>query len=146
MSNFGFWQKWLVVVSILIVVAGVLLALFSGSVFFDLLNPLINPAFWGTTPIGESAAKFQKFVYGILGATMAGWAIFMAFIAQNAFRKKEKWASDSLLVGMLAWYVLDTGISAYYAVYANVIANTAFLILVLLPVIVTRKEFANQSE
>jgi hypothetical protein len=142
MSNFTFWQKWLFVVSIIIAIAGIWMALFSGSALFDLINQQINPVFWGSDAVGESAAKFQRFVYGILGATMAGWAIFMAFIAHYPFSKKEKWASNGLLVGMLVWYVLDTGLSVYYAVYVNVVANTAFLILVLLPVVITRKEFA----
>lgn len=144
MLKFSFWQRWLFVVSIIIAAAGVLMTLFSGSALFDLLNQQINPTFWGTASPGEHAAKFQQFVYGILGATMAGWAIIIAFIARYPFHNKEKWASDGLLVGMLVWYVLDTGLSAYHAVYVNAIANTAFLLLVLLPVVFTRKEFVNQ--
>jgi hypothetical protein len=145
MSSFTFWQKWLFVVSIIISGAGVMIAFLSGSVLGDLLNQQISPVFWGSSDVGGSAREFQQFIYGILGAMMACWGIFIAFMARYPFRNKERWAWNCLLAGMLVWFVLDTGLSAYHAVYVNVVANTAFLVLVLLPVVLTRKEFFQEK-
>jgi hypothetical protein len=47
MSNFRFWQRWMVAVGIAIVVFGILMAVLSGSPLFDLFNRQIDPAFWG---------------------------------------------------------------------------------------------------
>lgn len=142
MDNFKFWQKWLFGMGIIIAAAGAAMSILSGVGFADLLNRLINPAFWGTSDVGGDVLKFQQFVYAILGATMAAWGVLIAFIAHYPFRKREKWAWNAMLVGTLAWFVLDTTPSAYYKVYANVVGNAAFLILILLPVVFSRKHFA----
>ncbi len=142
MPNFSFWQKWLLVVGIVIAVFGTLMALLSGTPLFDLFNQQIDPAFWGTNAVGESAKVFQQWVYGVWGATIAGWGIFVTFIAHYPFREKKRWAWDCLVTGMLVWFVLDTSLSVYYQVYFNAAFNTALLILTLLPVVATRKHFA----
>jgi hypothetical protein len=141
MASFTFWQRWLFFVGIIISVFGALMSLLSGTLIFELFNQLINPVFWGADNIGENAKGFQQFVYGVLGATMTGWGIFMTFIAHFSFSKKEKWAWNCILVGTLAWFILDTSLSVYHKVYINAISNIAFLIMVMLPIIFTKKSF-----
>ena len=141
-SIFLFWQKWLLVVGIVIAVFGTLMALLSGTPLFDLFNQQIDPAFWGANAVGENAKIFQQWIYGVWGATIAGWGIFVTFIARYPFREKERWASDCLIAGMSLWFVLDTSLSVYYQVYFNAAFNTALLILALLPIFATRKHFA----
>lgn len=141
MTKFLFWQRWLFVVSIIICIAGVVIVLLSGTLIFDVFNQLINPVFWGSTSVGDNAKGFQQFVYAILGAIMASWGLFMVFIAHYPFRNKEKWAWRCIVAGIVLWFVLDTFFSIYYQVYVNAIANTGLLILVMLPVFFTRKDF-----
>ncbi len=141
MATFAFWQRWLFVVGVLISVFGVLMALLSGTPIFELFNGQINPAFWGANAIDSNARAFQTWVYGLWGATIAGWGIFLAFIAHYPFRNKEKWAWDCLTAGLGAWFVLDTSLSVYYHVYFNAIFNTILLILVAVPLFGTRKAF-----
>jgi hypothetical protein len=141
MPGFSFWQKWLFGVGIAIAVFGVLITLTSGTALFNLFNQQINPAFWGSNPVEASASVFQQWVYGILGATLAGWGIFVIFIAQYPFLKKEKWSWNCLVAGLLTWFILDTFLSLTYRVYFNAIFNTVIFILAMLPVVLTRKEF-----
>lgn len=142
MPGFSFWQRWLLVVGIVISVFGVVVALTSGTPLFGLFNQQIDPAFWGTSAVDSAAQRFQQWIYGVLGATIAGWGIFLTFIAREAFRRKEKWAWTCIVVGLVTWFVLDTSLSFFYGVYFNVVFNTALLILAFLPLFFTRKDFA----
>ena len=141
MQNFSFWQRWLFVVGLGIAVFGILMAFLSGTPIFDLFNRQIDPAFWGTEASLESIKPFQQWIYGIWGATIAGWGVFVTFIAYYPFRNKEKWAWNCLVLGLLVWFVLDTVLSIFHKVYFNVAFNTTLLILAGLPAIFTRKEF-----
>jgi hypothetical protein len=141
MRQFLFWQRWLLIVSIVIGAFGVLMALSSGTPLFDLFNRQIDPAFWSASPMDEGTTLFQQWVYGVLGATIAGWGISLAFIALYPFRKKEKWAWTCTATGILAWFVLDTALSVFYHVYFNVAFNMALMILAMPPLIATRKDF-----
>jgi zinc transporter ZupT len=136
------WQKWLVVLGGVITAFGVLLALFNGTPLFDIFNQQINPVFWKTPDAINSAREFQQWVYGVLGATMAGWGVFVTFIAHVPFKRKEKWAWTCLTTGVLVWFCLDTAISLQFRVYFNVAFNTAFLVAALVPLGFSRKDFS----
>ncbi len=142
MPSFSFWQRWLIIVALVVTAFGIVVALVSGTPLFDLFNRQIDPAFWGTGAVGDAAKRFQQWIYGVLGATIAGWGIFITYVARYPFSRKERWAWNYLALGLLVWYVLDTLISASYGVYFNVAFNTVLLILVMLPVWFTRKDFA----
>ena len=141
MQKFSFWQRWLFVVGLGIAAFGILMTFLSGTPLFDLFNQQIAPAFWGTGASLESIRPFQQWIYGIWGATIAGWGVFVTFVAHYPFRNKEKWAWNCLVLGLLVWFVLDTALSAFHKVYFNVAFNTALLILAGLPAVFTRKEF-----
>ena len=117
------------------------MVLASGTPLFDLFNRQIDPTFWGASAVGDSVKRFQQWLYGVWGATIAGWGVFVTFIARYAFAKKERWAWHCLLTGLAVWFVLDTGISFVYQVYFNVAFNTAIFILAMLPLVFTHKEF-----
>jgi hypothetical protein len=142
MESFVFWQKWLLVVGVIISVFGIVMALFNGTVLFELFNSQIDPVFWGTGKVADESKGFQQWIYGVLGATVAGWGISLAFIAYHPFQKKERWSWNCLVVGLLVWFLTDTAISLYFKVYFNAAFNTLVLILAMLPVAFTRKHFS----
>ncbi len=144
--NFSFWQRWLLVVGWLITLFGIAMALVSGTSLFDLFNRQIDPAFWGTNAVGEIARQFQQWIYGVWGATIAGWGIFITYIARYPFHRKERWAWKCLVFGLIVWFVLDTSLSFIYKVYFNVVFNMGLFVLAMLPVVFTRKDFAQPRE
>jgi hypothetical protein len=145
MKAFSFWQRWLFVVGLLISVFGIMLAFFSGTALFRVLDNQIDPVFWGTNDIAEATRSFQRWSYGIVGSVMASWGIFVAFTSHYAFRRKERWAWNCLLVGLLIWFFVDTLITLKFQVYFNAIFNVGLLALVLLPLVFTRKEMAHRA-
>ena len=141
MNRFHFWQRWLLVVGVLITIFGLILAFFNPSPYFDLLNDQINPVFWGAGPVPEGSQNFQSWVYGVLGATVTGWGIFLTHLAYYPFRKQERWAWNAIASGMIVWFVVDSAISYSSGVTFNVIFNTFLLVLVLLPLLFTYRYF-----
>ena len=54
MRNFNFWQKWLLIVGIYLVVFGLFLTFFSQSSLMDFLfNKQIDPNFWANAELPE---------------------------------------------------------------------------------------------
>lgn len=141
MKNFRFWQRWLSLISWIVVIFGVGMALLNRTPLFALFDSQVNPAFWDYNPLPVGVDDFQGWIYGIFGATMAGWGVFLVYMARYPFQMRERWAWNCILQGLLLWYLLDTGISVYFGVVFNAIFNTVILILLLLPLFFTRKEF-----
>lgn len=98
------------------------------------------------TALDEATRSFQRWNYGVLGAAMASWGIFVAFIARYPFRSRERWAWNGLLVGLLVWFLVDTLITLKYQVYFNVILNVGLLVLILVPLVLTRKEMTQSRK
>ncbi|MFZ1041052.1 MAG: hypothetical protein WCA79_02140 [Anaerolineales bacterium] len=121
---------------------GIRMAFLSGTPLFGLFNRQIDPAFWSTGSSLESIRPFQQWIYGIWGAIIAGWGVFVTFIVHYPFRNKEKWAWNGLVLGLLVRFVLDTALSIFHKVYFNVAFNTALLILAGLPAVFTRKNLS----
>jgi hypothetical protein len=141
MTNFSFWQKWLLIAGVAVSVFGILMAFLSGTPLFDLFNHQIDPAFWNTTAVDDTARRFQQWIYGVWGSTIAGWGIFLTYIARFPFDRKERWSWNCLVFGLLIWFVLDTSISLIHHVRFNVAFNTGLFTLLVLPLVFTRKEF-----
>lgn len=142
MGSFSFWRAWLVAVSWAFVVFGLALAFFNQTTLFNaLFNDRVNPAFWPGSAIPPEARTFQQWVYGVLGAVLAGWSIFMAFLAQHALPLKQLWAWRCFVLGIVVWFLVDTSLSVYFGVGFNVLFNVLVLLAVGVPPGVVRKEF-----
>jgi hypothetical protein len=137
-DHFRLWYRWLLIVSILLIFFGVFMAIFNSTPLFDLFNTQIDPVFWGEEPLPTSVASFQAWVYGVLGATVAGWGICMAFIVYHPYRRRERWAWWALTTGIVIWDLIDTTISLSYGVVFNAGFNTLLLLLAGVPLLATR--------
>jgi len=143
MKNFDFWTKWLILIGLLLVLFGLALAVFNQSLLFEILfNSNVDPVFWGLAAVPPASQNFQRWAYAVLGATVAGWGVFLTFLAYFPFHKKELWAWNCILVGMLVWYFPDTILSMLYGVVFNAVFNTLLLVLILLPLIFTHRHFS----
>jgi hypothetical protein len=140
MGNFTFWQRWLLAVGILIAGFGIVMALAAGTPLFDIFNRQIDPAFWAGAVDGATR-QYQHWIYGVWGATIAGWRIFLAYVIRHPFAKKERWAWECVAVGLVVWYILDTSLSLYYGVFFNVAFNSLLLVAAAVPLMLTRRAF-----
>lgn len=146
MGSFNFWQKWLFGFGLYLIVFGAILSFFSHSALINyVFNHHIDPVFWGLDELPENTKKFQAWIYGVLGAVISGWGIFIAFIAHYPFKAKERWAWHCIASVFIVWFVIDTVVSVYYRVGFNVFINITFLLFALLPLIFTRKHFIKST-
>ncbi len=141
MSSFLFWQRGLIGLGIAVSVFGICMVFFNGTPLFESFNRQINPAFWGTNAVDDAARRFQQWIYGVWGATIAGWGTVLTYVARYPFKKKERWSWNGLALGLLIWFVLDTSLFLLYKVYFNAAFNTALLVLAGLPIGLTKREF-----
>ena len=144
MDNFNFWQKWLFIVGLSLVIFGLILSFFSQSAFMNFIfNNQVNPVFWDSAIVPENSSNFQTWIYGVLGALVSGWGIFISFVAYYPFKSKERWAWNCIATGIIVWFTIDTIITVHFGVNVNVYGNILILLLVLLPLLCTRKHFIN---
>lgn len=140
MNRFNFWQKWLFVLGILVCLGGVS---FSLSSFTDFEFTDINSVFWEGGVVPYDAKEFQNWIYGVCFSLTAAFGLFIVFIANNPFKKKEKWSWNCLVTCISMWFVIETFFSIYYKVYPIAFNNIFQFVLLMLPLIFTRKEFAS---
>lgn len=136
-----FWKRWIIFMGIVITLFGIFMAFSSGTPLFKMFDMNINRAFWKGEEITSAIRNFQKWVYGAWGATVAGWGIFIILLAEHAFDRREKWVWRCMLLGLLIWFLLDTGFSLYFKVYINVALNSIIFFLFILPLIFTKRFF-----
>lgn len=138
MNTFIFWYRWLLTVTILITLFGLLLVLDIG---MSAIDALYNPLFWPDGDLTEEALKFQRWIYSVLGATMIGWGSMLFGITKSGVARKEKWARNTILWSLCLWCIADSTASVAFGASINVLFNLAFLILVTLPMLFTFKEY-----
>ena len=144
-SQFLFWQRWLFVFSLIVTVFGMGMALLNRTALFSVFDGQVNPVFWGANLLPPGVDEFQGWIYGVLGATMAGWGVFLAFIVRHPFAKREPCAWNALAAGLTLWYITDTAISLIFGVFFNALFNTLIFILAVLPLAFTRRDFLRPS-
>lgn len=137
MGGFRFWQRWLFTTTLVVTGAGVGLALFGGTLLTRVLDPAFHMVFWGDQPIAPPARAYQAWIYGVLGATLAGWGTCLAFLVQQALAHRESWAHWAIGAGLVVWFVPDTALSYLAGVYANVLLNCLILAALGLPLLMT---------
>lgn len=140
------WDGWLLVVAVGMAAFGACIALFNRSLLFDGFNAQINPVFWPGSAADASARAFQGWVYGVWGATVAGFGGLAAFLVRGPYRARVRWARDGLAAAIAVWFVLDTGVSAWYGVWFNVAFNSVVLLALAVPVAATWREFGGRGE
>ena len=133
-----FWQKYLTVWSAVVVLFG--LSLYGGgyagydavnSFFYELTNNTSDPIIYD---------PYLRLTCGLLGAVTAGWGItfYAAFQASFALEKSQAariW--KLILAGTTFWFVIDNLVSYSAGFNLNILSNTIFYILLLIPILKT---------
>ena len=147
MESFNFWQKWLLIFGIYLSAFGIVLTFFSNTEVMNFIfNNHIDPLFWGNDTLQQDIINFRSWIYGVLGATISGWGVSIAFIAHYPFREKQKWAWNCIFIGAMVWFLLDTIITIKYKVGFNLFFNSLLLIFMLVPLVFTYNHFHSKKK
>ena len=86
----------------------------------------------GAIPDGKPRS-YVLFIYGVLGAVLAGWMVTVAGIAAGPLRSGERWACPVLAISLGTWFALDTGLSLAVGFWQHAVFNLFFLTCLGLP-------------
>ncbi|MFC2137596.1 hypothetical protein ACFLTE_05420 [Bacteroidota bacterium] len=144
MDKFNFWKKYFIVISYIIIGIGIYVAFLKSTPLYRPFNYLVDPAFWPEGIRNESTITYKHFVYSLMGACMIVWGIFLFYIIKNAYDSHKKWVWQSLFITTILWFIIDEFYSALYEVYYNVLFNAVLFIIIIIPIIKTKKYFTEK--
>jgi len=145
----AFWRGWLNVWAWAVIVFGLLLAgggLEATDGLADLAFALVG------APVAEWTPHL-RFSVALMGAVTMGWGVTCLALFMAAHRLGGEavpvWQVATLV--MLAWYVIDSGLSVATGFWGNAVSNTGILIGYLLPVLASgvmggRRAYASPSQ
>jgi hypothetical protein len=141
-KRFLFWRNWLFWANVGTVGVGLMAAFWSN-------NPLLRPwnagteaTFFGSSALPADEMAMRNWLMGIVGGTIVGFHLLMALIAWFPFLKREKWAWYACWAGLLSWFCIDSGVSAFYGAWHNIyLINAVALVAIGLPLIFTWRAF-----
>ena len=145
-ETFIFWQKWLTWANALTILIGLLVAFAGNSIFFHLHNEYTIEVFFDGRIFTPEVLALKNWLFGIIGGTIVGFHVLMIALSENAFKQKESWAYWAMWAGLLSWFLIDSSISWYYgAIHNIVLINLVALVLIALPLVMTRRAFTTAN-
>jgi len=143
MTSFEFWRRWLVVCAAAAAILGLLFVVAPGSSLLTAYNREVLEAFH-REQIPAGAVRQQAWSLAVLGSTILGWGILLAWVAAIPLRRRERWAWRAIAVSVLVWVVTDSIVSYRAGVYLEVLFNGVALALFALPLRMTYREVMRQ--
>jgi hypothetical protein len=141
-----FWYRWLLLVSIGIMIFGLSMVVMPGLImkFFSFIvyskSDLIQSEF------NVTAVKYIELTHGVLGAVMFGWSILLLMIIIGPFRNGNIEGWYYLTVSIIAWFVPDTLFSLWKGFWQNAILNSLLGLFLVLPLLGTYKAFKKHNK
>lgn len=84
-------------------------------------------------PADVSLDRYGRLLAGMVGGLMAGWGAIMVMLARSMDELTPASVARALAVGAGTWFCLDGLASIVNGAYLNLLANTAFLAVLVLP-------------
>lgn len=143
-GKFLFWQLWLFYTSLLFAAA---------SLSITFLKPihakyeqLLERQMFNNEELHQDSERIISFMRGPYGSTIACTYILLAYIAAFPFRRRERWARNSIIIAFGVWVLIDTLFCVAYRMYFQaIVLNGLSLIQKALPIIFTWKHFKNAA-
>ena len=138
--QFLFWWRWLIVVTVGILLFGIGMVL-APAVTRRFFSLLLFSSSESLSAFGAPVVAYITLVHGVLGAVMFGWGVALLLILLGPFRggAKEGWL---ILVGsLLAWFVPDTVLSCWLGYWQNAVFNATLAMLFAVPLGATHRAF-----
>lgn len=124
---------------------GLFIVFFKDLPVFVLFSQYIDPVFWKGEDISESTKLYKSFMYSFSGTYVMLWGILLFAITKCAFKPENKWAWNSILITTLVWFFTMFPFSLYYKVYVNAFGDMVFFILIMIPLVFTKKQFISHK-
>lgn len=94
-------------------------------------------ALWGSAEYGPEVEAYRAWAMALLGGTIASWAVAMMWVVAVPMRRREGWAWWAVITSTMAWFWIDTAVSAAHGVMINVLFNLGALLMLAIPLAMT---------
>ena len=130
---------WLKIASAFTIVFGLVIAAASTAAGDGIWLWLYDLVKWPLdgNPSGFSDDAFA--INGLLGGVMVGWATLMFLVVSRRLAHGDIDLVDPLLISIVAWFVVDSTASVLAELAGNVVLNTLFLVLFVVPLLALRR-------
>lgn len=140
MNSHLHWSRVLLFSSLLLALQGISWILIGSFDPFGIYEGLFAKSVLNAEGLSDGERTVFRFGVGLLGATDAAFFVLFYFIVRYPLMRRERWAHQALVSGSAAWFVFDSGFSAWIgAVFNILIVNVPCLFLLGLPLLMTRK-------
>jgi hypothetical protein len=126
---------WLQAASLVTIFTGLVSALASHPATAGLWLWLFDALQW---PLDGNPAALGPEAYalnGVLGGVMVGWGVLMWLLARGPIQAGQTALARFMLIGIIAWFLVDSSASFAANIPGNVVLNVGFLLMFLPPLI-----------
>jgi len=132
-----FWINWLRACSVFLMGYGVMMALaafppldFAVHMMHELM---LQP------DAATAMSREAVFITSVAGAMLIGWGVMIYYLATYGLTSDAApWARRAMVIGLVAWFVVDNIVSYAVGAYMNIPSNCVFGLLFALPLFMTR--------
>ena len=136
----AFWVRWLVVVTLGVMVFGLALVVAPG-LAREGFSLLVYGDRQQIATFGTMAAQYIGLVHAVLGAVMFGWGIALLLVVRGPFARGAREGWQIVAVSVAAWFIPDTAFSFWSGFWQNAVLNLVFIFLFAIPLAATYQDF-----
>ena len=81
--------------------------------------------------VGLAGESFSPFLFAVLGPTVASWGVLFTAVVRQFIDYPTRRLWNAMLLAIVVWAPLDTGLCLYYGVYGGVAVNGLVVVLLL---------------
>ena len=135
-----FWSRWLLMVTIGVMVFGLVPVLAPG-LTRESFSWLVYADVARTAGFGSEAVEYIALVHAVLGAVMFGWGLALLLVVRGLFARGAREGWQIIAVSVAAWFIPDTAFSLWSGFWQNALLNLVFMLLFSAPLAATYRGF-----
>lgn len=141
-STFTWSCRALVAAGVGSILVGVVLIAAAGSPLFRSYDASVARAFYASEELPAVVLAHHHWLLGVIGASIVGWGIAFVALVAGPFRRRERWAWNTLALSVAVWGSLDAGVSVVHGVTGEVAFVATVMACIAVPLALTRRAFS----
>ena len=138
----NFWYRWLVAVTIGLMVFGLAMVVAPGLVRRG-FSLMIYSSADHIGAFGQGPSDYVELAHAVMGSVMFGWGTALLLVLRGPFRRDVAEGWTILAVSLAAWFVPDTAFSLWSGFWQNAVLNAVFAALFAIPLAATHRRAAS---
>lgn len=130
--------RWLLLVALGHIVAGLLIPIWAYSPAFDFYSDFLKDAFWSSQEVPQETKEFQRWILALFGPTIASVGVLMTYLVKAGIKHREPGPWNALLIVTAIWAPGDIGISLMHDFWPHVLIDAMAMLVIVPPTLILR--------